>query len=84
MLRSLNVLVCTADLSRHDFGKAGVGPQFATALFQKNNCQARMDDLLRQFPFQELRGDVRCYRNERTALRLGEGTCLFYKLGDVR
>lgn len=71
MLRSLNVLVCTADLSRYDFGKAGVGPQFATALFQKNNCQTQMDDLLRQFPFQELRGDVRCYRNERTALRAG-------------
>ena len=84
MVRSLNVLVCTADLSRYDFGKAGVGPQFATVLFQKNNCQTRMDDLLRQFPFQKLRGNVRCYRNERTALRLGEGTCLFHKLGDVR
>ncbi len=84
MLFDLNVLVCIADLSRYESGKAGVDAQVATAVFLKNECDTWKDNLLRQFHRKRtLRG--RTVPPQRTDRSQGwmKGLAVLH-LGDVR
>jgi len=82
MLFDLNVLVCIADLSRYESGKAGVDAQVATAVFLKNECDTWKDNLLRQFHRKRtLRGAYGATATNRPLSGLDERTCRFTSRG---